>query len=271
MLQSCDAAMTTFKIVLAYDGTDFNGWQRQPEGTSIQRLLEDALRDLDGRDVAVTGAGRTDAGVHALAQVAAFALERTIAPDALVRAVNVRLPESVRILSAEPARADFHPRFDATAKTYRYRIWNADVVSPFERRFAWHVIDRLDVDAMNAAAACLVGTHDFAAFQGTGSDTATTTRTILSSRIAECGMRIDFGFGNKSAIRNPQSAILEYEVSGDGFLRYMVRNVVGSLVDVGRGRCPPSWLAEVLASRDRTRAGRTAPAHGLFLVGVKYE
>jgi len=243
----------SFKITLAYDGTDFNGWQRQPEGTSIQGLLEDALRDLDGRDVAVTGAGRTDAGVHALAQVAAFALERTIAPDALVRAVNVRLPESVRILSAEPAHADFHPRFDAKAKTYRYRIWNADVLSPFERRYAWHVIDRLDVDAMNAAAVRLVGTHDFAAFQGTGSDTATSTRTMTSVRI------------------DPQSALLECEVTGDGFLRHMVRNIVGSLVDVGRGRFPPSWLAEVLLSRDRTRAGRTAPAHGLFLVGVKYE
>ena len=250
--------MPAFKITVAYDGTDFNGWQRQPDGTSIQALLEDALRELDARDVTVTGAGRTDAGVHALEQVAAFALERTIAPDALVRAVNVRLPESVRILTAEPVDASFHPRFDAKSKTYRYRVWNADVLSPFERRYAWHIIDRLDVDAMNVAAALLVGSHDFAAFCGTGSDAATTTRTILSSRIAECGVR-------------SESALLEYEVSGDGFLRHMVRNIVGSLVEVGRGRFPPSWLGEVLASRDRTKAGRTAPALGLFLVGVKYE
>jgi tRNA pseudouridine38-40 synthase len=243
-----------FKITLAYDGTDFNGWQRQPDGTSIQALVEDALRELDGRDVIVTGAGRTDAGVHALAQVAAFSLERTIDPATVVRAVNVRLPESVRIVSAAIVDADFHPRFDATSKRYRYRIWNADVASPFERRYAWHIIDRLDVDAMNAAAATLVGTHDFAAFCGTGSDAATTTRTVF-----------------ESAIRNPQSALLEYEVSGDGFLRYMVRNIVGSLVDIGRGRMAPEWLGQVLASRDRTKAGRTAPAHGLFLVGVKYE
>jgi len=245
---------TTFKITVAYDGTDFNGWQRQPEGTSIQALLEDALCDLDGREVTVTGAGRTDAGVHALAQVAAFTLERTIAPDALVRAINVRLPESVRLLAAEPVDASFHPRFDAKAKTYRYRIWNADVLSPFERRCAWHIIDRLDVDAMNAAASQLEGTHDFGAFQGTGSDTATTVRTV-----------------RHSALRTPHSALLEYDISGDGFLRYMVRNIVGSLVEVGRGRFPPMWLGEVLASRDRTRAGRTAPAQGLFLVGVKYE
>lgn len=250
--------MPLFKITIAYDGTDFNGWQRQPDGTSIQALLEDALRELDGRDVTVTGAGRTDAGVHALAQVAAFALERAIAPDTLVRAVNVRLPDSVRIVHAAVAPADFHPRFDAKRKTYRYRIWNADVLSPFERRYAWHIIDRLDVEAMNAAAATLVGTHDFAAFCGTGSDAATTTRTIRSAGMAEREARSD-------------SALLEFEIAGDGFLRYMVRNIVGSLVDVGRGRFPPAWLDEVLESRDRTRAGRTAPAHGLFLAGVHYE
>jgi tRNA pseudouridine38-40 synthase len=255
--------MTFFRITIAYDGTDFNGWQRQPDGTSIQALLEDALAELDGRPVSVTGAGRTDAGVHALAQVAAFSIERTIAPDALVRAVNVRLPESVRVLEATPADAAFHPRFDARSKSYRYRIWNGAVLSPFERRYAWHIVDSLDVASMNAAAQLLVGTHDFAGFQGTGSDTATTTRTIVSSslRIADCGVRI----------RSPQSAILVYDVVGDGFLRYMVRNIVGSLVEIGRGRFPPTWLGEVLASRDRTQAGRTAPAAGLFLVGVQYE
>ena len=259
--------MPVFKITVAYDGTDFNGWQRQPDGTSIQALLEDALAELDGRPVSVTGAGRTDAGVHALAQVAAFSIERTIAPDALVRAVNVRLPESVRVLDAASADAAFHPRFDARSKSYRYRIWNGEVLSPFERRYAWHIIDSLDVASMNAAARLLVGTHDFAAFQGTGSDTATTTRTILSSsvRISDCGLQI------QSAIRNPQSALLICDVVGEGFLRYMVRNIVGSLVEIGRGRFPPTWLGEVLASRDRTRAGRTAPAAGLFLVGVQYE
>src|SRR5581483_2458083 len=227
--------MPTFKITLAYEGTDFNGWQRQPDGVSIQGVLEDALRELDGRDVTVTGAGRTDAGVHALAQVAAFSLERTIAPDALVRAVNVRLPESVRVLTAEPVDATFHPRFDAKTKSYRYRIWNADVWSPFERRYAWHVIDRLDVDAMRAAAARLEGTHDFAAFQGTGSDTATTVRTVTSALVLRHA-------------QDERSPLILFDVSGDGFLRYMVRNIVGSLVEIGRGRMPPSWLGEVLAS-----------------------
>jgi tRNA pseudouridine38-40 synthase len=248
--------MTTFRITVAYDGTDFNGWQRQPEGTSIQGLLEEAIRELDGRDVPVAGAGRTDAGVHAFAQVAAFTLRRSIASHALVRAINVRLPGAVRVLDAEPVSARFHPRFDARRKTYRYRIWNAGVLSPFERRYAWHIIDKLDMEAMNAAAKLLEGTHDFLAFQGTGSDAATTTRTIASSSV-------------RTAL--PGSALLEYEVSGDGFLRHMVRNIVGSLVDIGRRRFPPAWLGDVLASRVRTKAGRTAPPEGLFLVGVKYE
>lgn len=265
--------MTHFKITLAYDGTDFIGWQRQAEGVSVQGMLEDALRALDEREVTVTGAGRTDAGVHALAQVAAFALEREIASDALVRAVNARLPATVRVLAAEAVDASFHARFDAKTKSYRYRIWNADVVSPFERLYAWHIIDRLDVEAMRAAAQALEGRHDFAAFQGTGSDVQTTERKILVSRIDDCGVRIQ-GFQADSvphaALRTPHAALLEYEVSADGFLRHMVRNIVGSLVEVGRGKRPPAWIGEVLASRDRRRAGRTAPAAGLFLVGVNY-
>src|SRR2546425_10005369 len=132
--------MPSYRINLAYDGTDFVGWQRQASGTSIQGLLEDALRALDERDVTVTGAGRTDAGVHALGQVAAFTLARELAPDAVVRALNARLPDAVRVLAADAVAPSFHPRFDARAKTYRYRIWNGGVLSPFERRYAWHLI-----------------------------------------------------------------------------------------------------------------------------------
>jgi tRNA pseudouridine(38-40) synthase len=163
----------TFKLTIAYEGTDFIGWQRQATGTSIQGLLEDALSELDGRPVAVTGAGRTDAGVHARGQVATAALDRDIDVASVVRAVNIRLPQSVRILDASLAPEGFHARFDARLKTYRYRIWNADVMSPFERSFAWHVPMPLDTEAMNDAAGMLRGTHDFASFQGTGSDTQT--------------------------------------------------------------------------------------------------
>ena len=262
--------MPTFKITLAYDGTDFVGWQRQASGISIQGLLEDALRELDGRDVTVMGAGRTDAGVHALGQVAAFAIERPLAADAIVRALNARLPHTVRLLSAEEAPASFRARADARSKTYRYRIWNGDVVSPFERRFVWHVPGALNVDAMRAAAQLLEGLHDFAAFQTAGSDVRTTERQILRSAIESEIRSSRSGRPEPVEGRNPQSEILTYEVCGTGFLRHMVRAIAGSLVEVGRGHHPPSWMADVLASRDRGQAGPTAPARGLFLVSVVY-
>ena len=218
-------------------------------------LVERALRELDGRDVVVSAAGRTDAGVHALGQVAAFALARTIAPETLARALNARLPADIRVLAAEEVSADFHPRFGARTKTYRYRIWNADVIVPFERRYAWHIIERLNVEAMTAAAGLLEGRHDFAAFQAAGSSTHTTERIVSSSLIGRTA---------------PEEALVTYEISGNGFLRYMVRNIVGTLVEVGRGHRPAEWVGEVLCSRDRASAGPTAPPEGLFLVRVEY-
>ncbi len=246
----------TFKLTIAYDGTDFIGWQRQASGVSIQGLLEDALGELDGRPVTVIGAGRTDAGVHARGQVAAARLEREIDAATVVRAVNIRLPPSVRMLDASPVPGDFHARFDARLKSYRYRIWNADVMSPFERSYAWHVPMALDVAAMAAAAAALRGTHDFAAFQGTrqryandrsdhGSVGRRTRRRLTARRLRRRWRRVSCGtwFGTSSA----------------------------RCVEVGRGRYPAAWIGEVLASRDRTSAGPTAPAHGLFLMAVAYD
>ena len=286
--------MTTFKITLAYDGTDYIGWQRQASGTSIQGLLEDALGALDERDVAAAGAGRTDAGVHALGQVASFTLARALPCNTIVRALNARLPDAVRVLSAEEARPSFHARFDARTKTYQYRIWNGDVMPPFERRYAWHLTGALDVAAMCRAARLIEGGHDFSAFQSAGSDVATTVRTISVSRIADCGLRSDCGSLDcglrsdcgswiddsmstdesvRASIRNhnPQSALLVYEIAGDGFLRHMVRAIVGTLVEIGRGRRPVEWMTAVLASRDRAAAGQTAPALGLFLARVGYD
>jgi tRNA pseudouridine38-40 synthase len=249
--------MPTFKITLAYDGTDFIGWQRQATGTSVQGLLEDALRALDDRDVTVHGAGRTDAGVHALGQVASFSLARRTTADVVQRSLNATLPLTVRVLSAEAAPDDFHARFNSSGKTYRYRVWNADVLDPFERRYAWHVYGALDLAAMRSAAALIEGTHDFAAFQGQKSDVRSTVRNVSAStlRIEDCV---------------PQSAIVVYEISGDGFLRHMVRAIVGTLVEIGRGRKPVDWMNDVLESRDRAAAGQTAPAEGLFLVTVHY-
>jgi len=282
--------MATFRITLAYDGTDFVGWQRQAIGVSVQGLLEEALRELDQRDVTVTGAGRTDAGVHALGQVAAFSIERPLTAQVVIRALNARLPDAVRVLSAEEMPATFHARFGARAKTYRYRILNGDIASPFERRYAWHVPGALDLDAMRTAARLVEGVHDFAAFQSAGSDVRTTEREISCSRISTTEDTLDTeekslswtGFdlrgprvlrggevGNGGEIGNG-GALVCYEITGNGFLRHMVRAMAGSLVEVGRGRRPPNWMGDVLASRDRGRAGPTAPAKGLFLVSVTY-
>lgn len=244
--------MPTFKIILAYDGTDFVGWQRQASGTSIQSLVEDALQDLDGQPVTVCGAGRTDAGVHALGQVAGFSLEKPIGPDSLARALNVRLPETVRVLEASNVPGSFHARFSARSKRYRYRIWNADVMSPFERRYAWHVGEPIEIERMAAAAKLLDGSHDFAAFQAAKSATRTTERIVFSSRVDAHGR------------------LITYDIHGSGFLRHMVRTIAGTLVDIGRGHRPVEWIEEVLASRDRSQAGPTAPAEGLFLVDVEY-
>lgn len=245
--------MPTFKLTLAYDGTNYVGWQRQAAGTSIQGLIEDALRELDGHDVTVNGAGRTDAGVHALGQVASCTLERTLEASVLVRALNARLPPDVRTLSAEVAAAGFHARFAATRKTYRYRFFDAAVISPFERLYAWHVAGRLDIEAMNDAARMLEGRHDFAAFASAGGVTKTTDRQVLSATVA----------------RDPQGFVV-LEITGDGFLRHMVRAIAGTLVEIGRGRRPRETVPDVLASRDRSQAGPTAPARGLFLVAVEY-
>jgi tRNA pseudouridine38-40 synthase len=256
--------MTTFKITLAYDGTNYVGWQRQGAGVSIQGLIEHALRGLDGRDVAVAGAGRTDAGVHALGQVASFSLERTIEPRALVRALNAGLPPDVRALAAAEVGVDFHARYSASRKTYCYRICNAEVISPFERHYAWHVPGSLDVDAMDRAARSLEGRHDFAAFAAAGGTTRTTERTVLRSRV----MRTDLSTAAQRSTGGGD--LIVHEIAGDGFLRHMVRAIAGTLVDIGRGRRPCEQMGEVLASRSRGRAGPTAPARGLFLVGVEY-
>jgi tRNA pseudouridine38-40 synthase len=259
--------MPTFKITLAYDGTNYVGWQRQASGTSVQGLIEDALRELDGREVVLHGAGRTDAGVHALGQVASCTLDRAIESGVLTRALNARLPPDVRVVSAEETAPDFHARFRATAKTYRYRIYNADVITPFERHYAWHVFGPVNVEAMDTAAKVLEGRHDFAAFQTSSGTTGTTERTVTRSQVARANLEHT---GLTDGVPRVLRGVIVYEITGDGFLRHMVRAIAGTLVDIGRGRRPIEQMREVLDSRDRGRAGPTAPACGLFLVGVEY-
>lgn len=253
--------MRTLKLVLAYDGTDYVGWQRQPNGPSIQGLLEDALALVEGGTVSVAGAGRTDAGVHALGQAASVRLASPIDTPTLARALNARLPPDVRVLDVSEQPPGFHARFDARAKTYRYRIREGPFVSPFEFRFVWHQATPLDDPAMRDALSCLVGRHDFASFQGAGSDVSTTDRTVMAARV-------DVTVPPPGVAE--QGRLVTIEIEADGFLRHMMRSIVGTLVEVGQGRRSPDEVSNVLHSGDRSRAGATAPARGLFLVRVTY-
>jgi tRNA pseudouridine38-40 synthase len=246
--------MRTLKLTLSYDGTRLVGWQRQAAGESVQGVLEEALARFEGGPVTVHGAGRTDAGVHALGQVASVEVAFALDAATLMRALNAQLPEDVRVLSVEEAAPGFHARFSARSKSYRYCIRNGAVASPFERAYAWHVPQPLDVDAMRQAASRLLGRHDFSTFRSMGTDVPDAVRTLhLSTVLGDAG------------------SLLTYEVSGDGFLRHMVRAIVGTLVEVGRGWRDPAQIDALLQARDRARAGATAPPHGLFLVRVDYD
>ncbi len=259
--------MRTFKLTLAYDGTDYAGWQRQRGAATIQAAVEAALRPLEGRPVTVHGAGRTDAGVHALGQVASVRLAHPLPPPALVRALNARLPPAVRALRAEHVADRFHARFDAQAKMYRYRLAAGPVANPLERRYVWHLPQAVDRAAMQAAGVLLCGRHDFAAFQTATRAGApgSTIRTIAGLRVVN-----ESGAYWAAPAGGGCGDIIGVEVEGDGFLRHMVRAIVGTLVEVGLARRSVADVAAALASRTRARAGPTAPAHGLFLVRVDY-
>ena len=260
--------MRTLKLTLSYDGTRLVGWQRQAEGESVQGVLEDALARFEGGPVTVHGAGRTDAGVHALGQVASVEVAFTHDVATLARALNAQLPEDVRVLSVEEAAPGFHARFSARSKTYRYCIRNGAVASPFERAYVWHVPQPLDVDAMRQAASRLLGRHDFSTFRSSGTDVPDAVRTLHRSDVT-----VSTATTTPLASRCSSDAgsLLTYEVSGDGFLRHMVRAIVGTLVEVGRGWRDPAQMDALLQARDRARAGATAPPHGLFLVRVDYD
>jgi tRNA pseudouridine38-40 synthase len=265
--------MRTLKLTLWYDGTAYAGWQRQANAVSVQQVLEDELAAIVGARTQVVGAGRTDAGAHAAGQVASVVIDHSIGCDDLVRALNARMPGDVRVRHAVDTFDGFDARHDAVTKTYRYAIWNGAAPSPFLRHVVWHVIQPLDVEAMATAARALLGLHDFSSFQATGGEAKTAMRRLLASDLREVGLNDEESLGMPALATDPpgfEARLLRYEVTGSGFLRHMVRAIVGTLVDIGRGRTPASQMPAILESRDRAAAGMTAPAQGLMLWSVEY-
>ncbi len=263
--------MRTYKLIIAYDGTSYVGWQRQATGVSIQGLLEDALARVDGRPVSVVGAGRTDAGVHALGQVARAVLTAGHEPAVVQRALNATLPADIRIVRVDDVPPTFHPRFDARSKRYQYWIWEARVLPPTLRSWCWHIPRRIDADAMNAAARLLEGRHDCAAFRSTGNDVHTTVRSIIRASVWTLdAASATPGHALAARLMPAEGRFVVFDVEADGFLRHMVRALTGTLVEIGDGRRPVESMRTLLDGASRSQAGATAPAHGLVMVGVTY-
>jgi len=258
--------MKNIRLIIAYDGTDFHGWQRQPDLPTVQECLEAAIRKLVVEPVELWGSGRTDAGAHASRQVANFKTASPIPCANLLKALNDLLPPTVRVRDAHEVADEFHARYDARSKTYRYRVLEAPVCPPFIWRFVCHHPYPLDHARMAEAARLVEGEHDFTSFaaspahvgegdaEARNDDARSTVRTIFSSRL----------------LWRPRTSLLIYEVRGSGFLHHMVRNIVGTLLEVGRGKLAPEDVLRIVEARDRTKAGPTAPARGLCLVKVEY-
>jgi len=249
--------MRSIKLTLAYDGTAYSGWQVQPGETTVQEVLERAIEKVTGQQVRAIASGRTDAGVHALGQVVGFRTETHLSTDVLRRALNAELPHDVAVLEAADADEGFHPIRDAVRKRYRYVIHDGPVRDVFRRRYCWQYNRRLDAAAMARAARALLGRHDSSSFETSGAERKDSIRTIHE-------IQVERGRGEE---RN----LVTIEVEADGFLYNMVRAIVGTLVEVGRGAEEEAWVAQVLAAADRRAAGPTAPPQGLFLVRVQYE
>lgn len=244
--------MKRFMLRVAYDGTDYCGWQLQPEAPTVEGVLNRTISSLTGEEIKVIGASRTDSGVHALGNVAVFDSDTPIPAERLMFALNTKLPEDVRIVASCQVPADFHPRHCDTIKTYEYTIDNARVPSPLKRRYAHWVPVPLDVKAMNEGAQYIVGVHDFKAFCAAGSCVETTARNVTGIEVEE------------------KDQLVTIRVKGEGFLYNMVRIIAGTLIKVGHGEYEPGHVADIIASMDRTRAGETAPAKGLCLCNIEY-
>ncbi|MEW6672819.1 MAG: tRNA pseudouridine(38-40) synthase TruA [Thermodesulfobacteriota bacterium] len=242
-----------FRLTIEYDGSGFCGWQRQKNDRTVQGVIEAAIAVMIGQPVTLIGSGRTDAGVHALGQTANFVCETELTATILERGLNSLLPDDVVIRRCDPADESFHARFNVISKIYQYRILNRDIPAAVGRHYCWFVRRKLDLEAMRTAAGHIVGSHDFKAFEGAGSPRSSTVRQVL-----------------RAEWRRPEPDQLVFEIEADGFLRFMVRNLVGTLVEVGGGKFAPEDFRRILLSADRNQAGPTAPARGLFLMEVKY-
>ena len=240
------------KVVLEYDGSGFVGWQQQAQGRTVEAELKRALRAVTGQDLKVYAAGRTDAGAHAEGQVVSFQTDGRISPHRLVAALNARLPADVAVLSAEVVPDEFHARYSARWRRYRYRYLDRPSRPALERGRCWHVRGALDVDAMSAAAKALTGKHDWTSYCSASEPSDSRVREMRSARVVRRGDTV------------------ELELVAEGFLRGLARSIAGALAEVGRGRRPPEWVGEVLEARDRREAARTAPAGGLTLMEVIY-
>lgn len=244
--------MRNIKLTVAYEGTAYNGFQRQMNGVGVQQILEIKLAKLFGHELKMTGSGRTDTGVHAYGQVVNFLTKGTIPVDRIAIASRCLLPHDIVVRKAEEVDLGFNAQYTAKSKIYVYKIYQNPVPNPFLRHYAWHITRKLDILAMQQAAQIIVGTHDFSAFRAAGGATSHPVRTILA---ADCQVSCE---------------LLELSFWGTGFLYHMVRNLTGTLVDVGTGRRSTRNFKEILDSRERKRAGITAPAHGLYLKEVHY-
>lgn len=242
----------TFRLIIEYDGTEFHGWQIQPAHKTIQEEIQKILSYMTGSFVRVIGSGRTDAGVHAIGQVAHFTCGTKITPEKFHDALNKMLPEGIVIRSCTYADPEFHARFSAIRKTYRYKILNRTIPEAIGRHYAWHIRHPLDIEAMQSAANHLPGKKDFKSFEGTGSPRSSTVRII------------------EKAVFSRDDDYIVFEITANGFLKFMVRNIVGTLVDVGSGKTTPETFESIIQAKDRNLAGATAPPQGLFLVRVEY-
>ncbi len=245
--------MRNIRLLIEYDGTNYQGWQVQPDGPTIQGMIEEKLTLITGEVIHLIGSGRTDSGVHAFGQVANFKTKSKLDVHSIQRALNSLLPPDIVIQRAEEVEEDFHARRESKSKVYEYRILNQDIRSAFRHKYAWHIPQKLDLEEMRKATRILIGEHDFSSFRSVGTPTRTAIRRVI-----------------RAEWKKGRDGLIWFEIEASGFLKQMVRALVGTLVEVGRGKIDSEEFQKILDSRDRKKAGPTAPAHGLFLKEVKY-